>query len=370
MMTVPPHILSVLDIDLEALRQNILTLQRRVAPRTRIAGILKANAYGIGLAEVAVIHQQLGTDTFFVATPEEGAALRAITGPGAEIALLCGLIRGAAPFYNQHSLTPVLNNLTQLAAWKKDGQGQPAILHLDTGMRRLGLDTSEAAHLLANLELLADVNVTMVMSHFVCADEPGHPLIAQQNADFKRLTAAIHAQNPAIRLSLSNSAGVFASSAYHYDLVRPGMAVYGLNPTPDHPNPMQAVAQLRVRVLQIRDALAGETVGYSATYQCPTPRRIATVALGYADGFLRSLSNRGVLFWNGQACPILGRVSMDLVTLDVTDITGSQLVEGDWVDVLGPGQDADHLAEQAGTIGYEILTAFGARYHRHYRNAV
>lgn len=370
MKTIPPHALAVLDINLAAIRQNMLTLQKKVSSRTHIAGVVKADAYGIGMAQVAPIHQQLGTENFFVATPEEGAALRSILGPGADIALLCGLIPGAVPFYLQHALTPVLNSLAQLAAWKKDGQGQAAILHLDTGMRRLGLDTGEAAHLLAHPELLDGVNVTMVMSHFACADEPGHLLTEQQNTDFERLTGAIRAQNPAIKLSLSNSAGLFASSSYHYDVVRPGMAVYGLNPTPDQPNPMQAVAQLRVRVLQIRQALAGESVGYSATYQCQTPRRVATVALGYADGFLRSLSNRGVLFWNGQACPILGRVSMDLVTLDVTDINGPQPVEGDWVDVLGAGQDADQLAQQAGTIGYEILTGFSARYHRHYRDGV
>ena len=368
MRIVPPHILAVLDIDLAALRQNILTLQARVAPRARLAGVVKANAYGIGLAEVAGIHKQLGTQTFFAATPEEGADLRAILGSDGEIAILCGLVAGAAPYYRQHHLTPVLNSLAQLAEWKKDGQGDPAILHLDTGMRRLGLESGEADYLLAHPDVCSGVNVTMVMSHFACADEPDHPLTGQQNAAFERFSAEICRNNPEIRRSLSNSAGIFASPAYHYDVVRPGMAVYGLNPIPGKPNPMKQVVQLRARVLQTRKAQAGNSVGYGASYICPAPRCIATVALGYADGFLRALSNRGVLFWNGQPCPVLGRVSMDVVTLDITDITGPEPVAGDWVDVLGPDQDADHLAQQAGTIGYEILTGLSARYHRRYHD--
>lgn len=352
---------AYLDIDLDALAANIRLLKGRTASAVKLAGVVKANAYGIGMAEVAGVHRQLGTETFFVATLDEGIALRTIVGPGPEIAILGGLFHGAEDVYLQHRLTPVLNALSDFERWKRPDS---CMVHIDTGMRRLGLDTSEARRLIENPGLLKWLNVTATLSHFACADEDGHPLTRRQYEDFQKIFPLF----PKARKSLSNSAGIFVSPDYHFDLVRPGMAVYGLNPTPHLPNPMAPVVSLKARVLQIRDALPGETVGYAASYTCAAARRVATIGLGYADGFLRSLSNNGRMFWQGQACPIIGRISMDLVTLDVTDIKGQPPATGDWVDVLGPEQDADTLASAAGTIGYEILTDLGARYHRQYRH--
>jgi alanine racemase len=350
---------ALLDIDLDAIASNIQLLQSK-APRSKMSGVVKANAYGIGMEQVTRVHQDLGTKTFFVAILDEAIALRRMLGLGPEIAVLGGLFQGAEDEYVAHDLMPVLNSQDDVKRWKN---GKPAVLHIDTGMRRLGLDTKETERLIADPALLNGVNIAVVMSHFACADEPGHPLTSQQFEKFAGLAKLF----PQARKSLSNSAGIFVSPDYHFGLIRPGMAVYGLNPTPGQPNPMRPVVQLKTRVLQVRDALKGETVGYAASYLCASDRRVATVALGYADGFLRSLSNKGILFWNGQSCPIIGRVSMDLVTLDVTDIKGAPLVAGDCVEVLGPGQDADTLAAAAGTIGYEILTGLGNRYQRAYK---
>lgn len=361
--------LAVLDIDLDALADNIRLIQNRVAPHALVAGILKADAYGVGMAEIAAIHHAAGTRTYFVATPEEGQALRQCLGKDAEIALLCGLIQGAAGFYREYGLSPVLNSLVEVEEWAKHGENAPAMLHLDTGMNRLGLDRGETARLLADLSLLDGVHLTALLSHFACADEADHPMTARQIDDFERITTAIRAKKPGIRRSLSNSAGIFGDFDANYDLVRPGMAVFGLNPTAGHDNPMKAVVKLRARILQTRHVGPGESIGYNATYPCRTKMRVATIGLGYADGFLRSLSNRGAAFWNGQMCPILGRVSMDLVSIDITAITGPAPGPGDWVDILGPDQDVDTLAASAGTIGYEILTGLGARYHRHYNGA-
>ncbi len=359
MSDIPKTANAVLEIDLGALAANIRLLQDKSGP-AKLAGVVKANAYGLGLAQVAAVHRALGTETFFVATLDEGVALRALTGPGCEIAVLSGLLPGMETVFAHHALTPVLNSLEQIRSCRTG----PAMLHIDTGMRRLGLDSNETKAVLDRPDMLKGLNLTAILSHFACADEPDQSsLTRNQYEQFMHFSALF----PGIRRSLSNSAGIFASPDYHLDLVRPGMAVYGLNPVPQHPNPMNPVVGLKVRVLQVRDALAGESVGYGAVYRCTEKRRIATVALGYADGFLRSLSNRGKLFWRGQACPIAGRVSMDLVTLDVTQITGPEPVAGDWVEVIGPHQDADALAAQAGTIGYEILTGLGDRYHRVYR---
>lgn len=351
---------AILEINLGALADNIRLLQDR-APHSAMSGIVKANAYGIGLKEVAEVHRALGTKTFFVATLDEGITLRGLFGPEPEIAILGGLFHGAESEYDRYGLMPVLNSLEDIARWQN---GKSSVLHIDTGMRRLGLDSRETQLVINDPSFVKQANIEIVMSHFACADEPGHSLTAEQFEKFSSILQFF----PKSRKSLSNSAGIFASADYHFDLIRPGMAVYGLNPTPGKPNPMKPVVQLKARVLQLRTALAGETVGYAASYRCLGPQKIATIAIGYADGFLRTLSNQGVLFWQGQACPIVGRVSMDLVTLNVTDIKGQPPVAGDWIEVLGPGQDADALAAKAGTIGYEILTDLSARYARIYHD--
>lgn len=354
---------AILDINLDAIKHNIDLIRQRVGPGCAVTGVVKANAYGIGLAQVAQTHLACGTTLFFVATLDEGIALRQIfaaQGVRPDIAVLGGLFHGAEGEYPAYGLIPVLNGLDDIERWNRP---DPVMIHIDTGMRRLGLDSREMARLLGNPALLKNVNVIAVLSHFACADEPDHPLTGEQYARFKEIQALF----PQAQKSLSNSAGIFTSRDFDFDFVRPGMAVYGLNPIPGQPNPMQPVVQLRARVLQIRTALAGETIGYGATYQCKADRRVATLAIGYADGFLRSLSSRGQVFWQGLALPVLGRVSMDLVTIDAS--LAPALNAGDWVEILGPHQDADALAAQAGTIGYEILTSLGNRYQRNYHPA-
>lgn len=350
---------AVLDIDLAAVAANIRSLQARVSPQCNITGVVKADAYGIGMDQVAGVHLACGTRRFFVATLDEAIRLRALVGVGPDIAVLGGLFHGAEGEYTRHNLMPVLNSLHDVARWSS---GAPAMLHIDTGMRRLGLDTGEVERLRDDPALTQGLNIRAVISHFACADEPGHPLTARQAALF----ASILPLFPRAEKSISNSAGIFVSRDYDYDFVRPGMAVYGLNPVPGRHNPMHPVVTLRARVLQIRQAQQGETVGYGATHRCDTNQRVATIGLGYADGFLRAFSSRGHVFSQGQSLPIIGRVSMDLVTVDAS--TMPQLQAGDWVEVLGPHQDADSLAAQGGTIGYEILTGLGARYARTYHN--
>lgn len=351
---------AILDIDLDAIAENIRAIRARVAPACAVAGVVKADAYGIGLAAVARTHRACGTGSFFVATPDEGIALRAVIGDVPEIAVLGGVFHGAEDVYKHHGLSPVLNSPGDLQRWAVTGDGAPAMIHLDTGMRRLGFDTREADALAADPQQLERVNITAIMSHFACADEKDHPLTAAQHARFDALVRAF----PKMRKTLSNSAGIFVSRAYDYDMVRPGMAIYGLNPAPHAPNPMRPVVSLRARVLQIRDALKGESVGYGAAHICTAPTRVATIALGYADGFLRSLSGRGKVWAGDVPLPILGRVSMDLIGVDAG--AAPTLKPGDWVSVIGPRQDADSLAAMAGTIGYEILTGLGPRYHRVY----
>ncbi len=347
---------ALLEIDLDALVRNIGLLQDKIGPAVSIAGVVKADAYGVGMERVAAIHQRLGTRTFFVATLDEGIALRALLGAGYEIAILGGLFHEAEDVYPRYGLTPVLNALEDVARWGR--RPDPVMIHIDTGMRRLGFDARDVETMKASPGILEGLNISAILSHFACADEPGHPLTQVQFKLFSDIARLF----PGIRKSLCNSAGIFVSPDYHVDMVRPGMAVYGLNPTPGQANPMEPVVQLKVRVLQVREIEKGDTVGYGAGWMAESPRRIATVALGYADGFLRSLSNRGTLFWNRQPYPVVGRISMDLVTADVTG--APTLKAGDWMEVLGPSQDVDTLAAAAGTIGYEILTSLGSRYRR------
>ena len=304
---------------------------------------MKANAYGLGADRVAPALYAAGCRHFFVAHLAEGVALRAALGPGPMIAVLNGFAPGAD---GDAALVPVLNSLgdvhSHAAAGRSAGQARRALLHLDTGMARLGLDAAEQARLAADHSLLAGLDLLYVMTHLACADEPEHPLNAEQAARFARACASL----PKLKRSFANSSGLFLGSDYASDLSRPGCALYGINPTPGAPNPMRQVLQLEAPVLQIRDIPAGASVGYGASFVAARPSRIATIAVGYADGYLRSLS-------------------MDLITLDVTDAPG--LVPGDTVTLIGGAAPSpDDLAARAGTIGYEILTSFGARYRRAY----
>lgn len=358
--------MGVLTIDLEAIRENYEILHRRVGPGCAVAPVVKADAYGLGAGPVAAALARAGAEAFFVATLEEALALRGAVGPGPEIFTLNGFDGRMAPAYPGEAITPVLNyagEAEEYAALSRGaGRRLPAAVHIDTGMNRLG---AREGDLPAMREAAADMDLKYVMSHFACADEAGHEMNARQHERFSALSAHYF---PGVWRSLANSSGIFRSPDYYFDTVRPGMAIYGLNPAPERASPMRPALDLRLRVLQVKTAEKDETCGYSATHRFDKEARIAIVSAGYADGLLRSLSGRGTLFWKDYPCPVRGRVSMDLVTADLSAVPENETpVAGEYMEALGPYQSADDLAAAAGTLGYEILTGLGRRYRRAYR---
>ena len=356
---------AVLEVDLGAVVAN----WRRLAalhPSGPVAGVVKADAYGLGAAAVAPALASAGCRHFFVATLDEALALRPLL-PGATLAVLGGPLPGTEADYVAHDLTPVLNTLAEIDAWgaaaRQAGRALPALLHVDTGMARLGLDPPALAALRDDPGRLDGIDLRYVMTHLVSAELPADPLNAAQA---RRFAAACALLPPAPR-SFANSSGIFLGPAFGSDLARPGAALWGINPTPGQPNPMRPVVRLRVRVLALRTIGPGESVGYNATFTAARPTRIATAAIGYADGWRRSLSNCGTAVFDGARVPLVGRVSMDLTTFDATDHPG--IVPGAWLDLIGPGQDVDAVADAAGTNGYAVLTGLGARVQRVYRPA-
>lgn len=364
---------SLLTIDLDAVRANYRQLRVRVGPQVAVAGVVKADAYGLGLVPVAQALEQENCPAYFVAQLAEGVALRALT--HAPIAVFNGpLSAEELRDYAAHNLIPVLNSMPQIErALAQEFRG-PVMLHLDTGMNRLGLSAADCAHVAEHPnKFLRPLNLSLILSHYACADEAGHPLTAQQTARFAQLHAQLcRSMGAPIAASLANSSGIFRDPAAHHDMVRPGMSLYGLNPTPEGENPMAPVVTLQAPIVQIRDAPAGETVGYGATGLLKRASRLATLPIGYADGLPRSLSNRGQVVIGDHPCPIIGRVSMDSLTLDITDYPGHlpPPQPGDWAEIIGPHQPADALATQAGTIGYEILTQLSRRAERRYLGAI
>jgi len=356
---------AVLEIDLDCIAENWKRLIERLNPGAGIAAVVKADAYGLGMAKVAPKLAASGCELFFVATLEEGVALRKVL-PSTQIGVLNGVFKATAGAMRRARLIPVLNDLGQLAAWRAQAKDEPlaAMIHVDTGMARLGFPAVELAKLVNTPDLLGNVEIKVVMSHLACADDPQSPLNPQQLA---ALQAAARRLQPAL-VSIAASSGIFLGPDYHLDFVRPGAALYGVNPTPGQPNPMLQVVRLKGRIVQVRDVDSGITVGYGAAHRMERPGRVATVSVGYADGWLRSSSHRGSASIAGQRVPIIGRISMDLLTLDVTGIDPALVRPGNFVDLLDATYGVDHVAAAAGTIGYEILTALGRRYHRVYRS--
>ena len=348
---------GLLTVDLDAIAANWASLRDRHAESGggEVGAAVKADAYGLGAARVAPALAAAGCRRFFVATLAEGMALRPALGHGPMIAVLNGFAAGADADAN---LTPVLNTPGDVAAWA--GTEREVILQLDTGMARLGLSPAETAALAEDPTPLKGVALRFILTHLACADDPASPLNAEQAARF----AAARARLPAAPFSFANSAGLFLGRDFASDLARPGCALYGINPTPGRANPMRPVVRLAAPVLQVRDIPAGAPVGYGAAWVSSRPSRIATVAAGYADGYLRSLSGRAIGRHNWQDIPLVGRVSMDLTTFDVTDHPG--VVPGSMIELIGPGNAVDDVAARAGTIGYEVLTALGSRYQRAY----
>jgi alanine racemase len=352
---------SVLTIDTQALGENWRRLQAK-APGLPCAAVVKADGYGLGLAPVGRALWQAGTRAFYVAHFEEALCLRAAL-PEADITVLNGLVAEPGAFLEAR-LRPVLNSLEQLDRWRDQGQGAPANLHVDTGMARLGLDDQEQARLLDDPARLQGLNIAYLMSHLASSEETHNPSNVAQLARLKPLVTKL-----GLPVSFANSSGVFLGPNYHFDQLRPGVALYGANPTPGQTNPMRPVVRLDCPILQIRELPAGRGVGYNATWSSMRPSRIATIPLGYADGFSRQHSNVAALFWGEQPVPLVGRVSMDLVTVDLSDLcqrSGPLPQVGDTLELLGPQQSVDLLAQSAHTIGYEILTSLGARYERRY----
>ena len=359
-MTAEPG--AILTVDPAAVVANWRVLAARAAPGTA-AAVVKADAYGLGASVLAPALAEAGCRHFFVATPDEALALRGRL-PGAFLAVLGGLWPGTEGDFIAADIVPVLNDLDEIDRWRaaagNAGRALPALLHVDTGMSRLGLDAAGLARLAADPARLAGIDLRYVMTHLLAAEVPDDPANAAQAARFAEACARL----PPAGRSFANSSGLFLGPAFASDLARPGAALWGINPTPGQENPMRPVLRLRARVLAVREIPPGATVGYNATFTAGRAARIATAAIGYADGWRRSLSNTGAAGFDGARLPLVGRVSMDLTCFDATDHPGVR--PGVWLDLIGPGQDVDAVAAAAGTNGYEILTGLGPRIARRY----
>ena len=361
---------GTLTIDLSAIVANWRLLAERAAG-SECAAVVKADAYGLGVAAVAPALMAAGCGTFFVATVAEGVQLRDLLGTDPSIVVLNGpgTERDESETLQAQGLLPVLNSLEQVGTWsafaRRADAPLPCVLHLDTGMNRLGLAATDVQALGLDASRLAGVDVRLIMSHLACAEDAANKMNRRQLVSFLQRCAPL----PPAPQSLANSAGIFLGPAYTFDIVRPGIALYGANPVPSGANPMAEVFHLQGRIIQVRRVDSPETVGYGAAFSVTVPTRIATVAAGYADGYLRSASGRGAAMIGGVRAPIIGRVSMDLITLDVTAVPESVAIPGAGVSLIGGGISVDDVASAAGTIPYEILTSLGPRYGRVYRPA-
>ena len=364
---------GLLTIDLGALGANWRFLQDRVGP-AECAAVVKADAYGIGLQPAVRALRRAGCRTFFVAHLAEGARARAACSD-ATVYVLNGFPPGAFGAYAASDLRPVLGSLDEIAEWaascREAGEKRPAALHVDTGMNRLGLSVAEGLALAGDPSLDA-FTPALLMSHLVSAEIPDDPINGRQIEAFGRARAAF----PALPASLANSSGVFLAERPHHALVRPGYALYGGNPTPGRPNPMRPVVRLEARVIQVRETAGGERVGYNGQWTAREPRRLAVLSTGYADGYPRAGSGTDAkaeagVAWGeaivaGRRCPFAGRISMDLIIVDVTGLPAGSVRRGDLATLIGGDLTLDDVGRRAGTIGYEILTGLGARYARAY----
>ena len=366
------HAGAVLTIDLDAITANYHILTDRLGG-VKPAAVVKADGYGLGAGPVAKTLANAGCRIFFVAHLEEGIRLRQTLNEAgdsdfvnAEIHILGGLMPDSQETFDASRLIPVLGSLDQIHNWKQYcdrlNRPLPCDIHADTGMCRLGLPPDELAKLEIEPSRVYNLNIHYIISHLACADEPEHSKNDEQLNAFRNVRRIL----PQGRASLANSFGIFLRPEYHFDLARPGAALYGIAPVPGQANPMAQVIRLQGKIAQVRDVDTPQTVGYGATYRAEGPARIATVAVGYADGYLRYLSSLGSGYIGKIPVPVVGRVSMDLITLDITGVPEHLCAPGSLIDLIGPNNPVDQVAIDAGTIGYEILTALGNRYHRVY----
>jgi alanine racemase len=360
---------GILTVDLAAIEANWRALGSRATP-SECAAVIKADGYGCGIEPVAQRLAQAGCKAFFVADLTEARRARATVEEPA-IYVLNGLLPDTAALYPELRARPVIGSLAELAEWdafcSANAWHGGAALHVDTGMNRLGISAEEAAALAPRIRS-ENHGITLLMSHLACSELPEHPLNEQQIKLFREVRMLYRG----IPSSLANSSGIFLGNAAHCDMVRPGVALYGVNPTPGQRNPMQAVIGLQARIVQLRSVAKGESVGYDAAWTAKRASKIAVVAVGYADGYLRASSSSdlapgGDAIVAGQRCPLAGRVSMDLLVIDITALPDGAARRGELVTLIGGEITVDDVAIKAGTIGYEVLTSLGRRYHRVYR---
>jgi len=340
-----------LTIDLDALTANWRALDAKTGCET--AAVVKADAYGLGLERTARALARAGARTFFVAVAEEGAALRQALGPGPVINVFSGHMAGDADMIGDTGLTPMINSIDQMIRHFEALPRHPFGIQLDSGMNRLGMEPAEWS---AMREVVLDQNPILIMSHLACADDPEHPMNATQLRSFHHMTNGLD-----VPKSLANTGGLLLGPDYHFDMTRPGIGIYGGRPFTD----AQQVVTLNIPVIQCRTIRPGETVGYANSYTADKETRIATISAGYGDGIIRALGARTRLDDGAVPCPIAGRISMDLIGVDITGVQGDPKS----LQLLGPDQGIDDLADNIGTIGYEILTSLGARYQRRYAGA-
>jgi len=360
---------GVLIVDLDAIIANWKKLEKTAVP-AECAAVVKANAYGLGAEPVARALASAGCKTFFVATLDEARVVRA-TLPSATIYALDGFFQNSGDAYAKFNCKPVIGDLNELAEWdvfcRRSGWTGGAAIHIDTGINRLGLTVADAQGIIPRINA-GDHGITLVMSHLASAELLNNPTNARQLSTFREI-ASLFCGVPA---SLANSSGVYLGPQFQFDLVRPGAALYGINPTPEADNPMLPVAEVRARIVQIRSVERGETVGYGGTWTARRPTKLAIASAGYADGYFRAASandgTRGAeVIVAGKRCPVAGRVSMDLMAIDITDLPANAARRGHMVTLLGEGITVDELAHHFGTIGYEVLTSIGPRYARIYK---
>ncbi|HMM92318.1 alanine racemase [Bradyrhizobium sp.] len=364
-----PTATGILTVDLDAVVANWRKLEKTAVP-AECAGVVKADAYGCGAEQVARALAGAGCKTFFVATLDEARVVRAAA-PGTALYVLGGFLQNTGPAYAEIDCKPVIGDLNELAEWdvfcRRSGWTGGAAIHIDTGMNRLGMTVTEAQGIIPRINA-GDHGITLVMSHLASAELLNNPANARQLNAFREI-ASLFSGVPA---SLANSSGIFLGAQFQFDMVRPGCALYGINPTPEADNPMQPVVELKARIVQIRNIERGDTVGYGGTWTARRPTRIAIVAAGYADGYFRAASandgTRGAeVVIAGKRCPVAGRISMDLMAVDITDLDKNAARRGHMATLIGEGITVDELAHHFGTIGYEVMTSLGRRYARVYK---
>ena len=358
---------SVLVVDIEAIVSNYKALRTKVIGAD-CAATLKANAYGLGIEKIALALNEAGCSTFFVATIDEAIELRKILNSDRkQILVLNGFPKGTSPIFKRYNLMPVLNDFMQLERWiefnKTLEKKQKAALHLDTGMNRLGLDEKDFARLIQTPQILKNANVHIIISHLSCSDESENKMNNRQLLEF---TSSIKLF-PKVSASIANSGGIFLGKEFYLDLVRPGLALYGSVPGHSKNELVHAVS-LYGRVLQIRTVRKGELIGYGGSYKATRNTNIATIGVGYADGYQRSLSGNSRIFFLGSPLPLVGRISMDSITVDISDLQTTKLNVGDFVELLGKNFTIDQAASLAQTVPYELLTGLGRRHYKHYHS--